>query len=174
MSQNDLILSHSASAAAQVDDPLQVKLRVMEENDDDDEDASSIPLLHLAGGDAAAASLETLHEIEEENSASKEKLPMIPSLTSASPRGVSPARAMVQESGRKYESTRSSVCSFARITHSCSALHAALICLLAPSPTPELVEKFDNGSFKKKCQQNCSSVFCWSLLLFYSDKLHKQ
>ena len=32
----------------------------------------------------------------------------------------------------------------------------------------------DNGSFKKKCQQNCSSVFCWSLLLFYSDKVHKQ
>ena len=31
-----------------------------------------------------------------------------------------------------------------------------------------------NGSFKKKCQQNCSSVFCWSLLLFYSDKVHKQ
>ena len=30
-----------------------------------------------------------------------------------------------------------------------------------------------NGSFKKKCQQNCSSVFCWSLLLFYSDKVHK-
>ena len=32
----------------------------------------------------------------------------------------------------------------------------------------------NNGSFKKKCQQNCSSVFCWSLLLFYSDKVHKQ
>ena len=33
---------------------------------------------------------------------------------------------------------------------------------------------YDNGSFKKKCQQNCSSVFCWSLLLFYSDTVHKQ
>ena len=30
------------------------------------------------------------------------------------------------------------------------------------------------GHSKKKCQQNCSSVFCWSLLLFYSDKVHKQ
>ena len=31
-----------------------------------------------------------------------------------------------------------------------------------------------NGSFKKKCQQNCLSVFYWTLLLFYSDKVHKQ
>ena len=33
----------------------------------------------------------------------------------------------------------------------------------------------DNGSCKKKkCQQNCLSVFYWSLLLFYSDMVHKQ
>ena len=32
----------------------------------------------------------------------------------------------------------------------------------------------DNGSSKKKCQQNCSSVFCLTLLLFYSDMVHKQ
>ena len=31
-----------------------------------------------------------------------------------------------------------------------------------------------NGSSKKKCQQNCSSVFCLTLLLFYSDMVHKQ
>ena len=31
-----------------------------------------------------------------------------------------------------------------------------------------------NGLFKKKCQQNCSFVFCWSLLLFYSEMNHKQ
>ena len=32
----------------------------------------------------------------------------------------------------------------------------------------------DKGLFKKKCQLSCSSVFCWSLLLFYSDMVHKQ
>ena len=31
-----------------------------------------------------------------------------------------------------------------------------------------------NGSFKKKCQQNCSFVFCWSFLLYYSDKVHEK
>ena len=36
------------------------------------------------------------------------------------------------------------------------------------------ISTLHNGSFKKKCQHNCSSVFCWSLLLFYSDKVHKQ
>ena len=34
--------------------------------------------------------------------------------------------------------------------------------------------KKSNGSFKKKRQQNCSSVFCWSLLLFYSGMVRKQ
>ena len=34
--------------------------------------------------------------------------------------------------------------------------------------------KHDNGSSKKKCQQNCSSVFCLTLLLFYSDMVQKQ
>ena len=32
----------------------------------------------------------------------------------------------------------------------------------------------DKGLFKKKCQLSCSSVFCWSLLLFYSNMVHKQ
>ena len=30
------------------------------------------------------------------------------------------------------------------------------------------------GLFKKKCQLSCSIVFCWSLLLFYSNMVHKQ
>ena len=30
------------------------------------------------------------------------------------------------------------------------------------------------GLFKKKCQLSCSFVFCWSLLLFYSEMVHKQ
>ena len=32
----------------------------------------------------------------------------------------------------------------------------------------------DKGLFKKKCQLSCSFVFCLSLLLFHSDKVHKQ
>ena len=34
--------------------------------------------------------------------------------------------------------------------------------------------RLDKGLFKKKCQLSCSIVFCWSLLLFYSDMVHKQ
>ena len=30
------------------------------------------------------------------------------------------------------------------------------------------------GYSKKKCQLSCSFVICWSLLLFYSDMVHKQ
>ena len=37
-----------------------------------------------------------------------------------------------------------------------------------------LVRAFANGSFKKKCQLSWSFVFCWSLLLFYSEMVHKQ
>ena len=32
----------------------------------------------------------------------------------------------------------------------------------------------DKGLFKKKCQLSCSFVFCLSLLLFYSEMVHKQ
>ena len=32
----------------------------------------------------------------------------------------------------------------------------------------------DNGSSKKKCQLSWSFVFCWTLLLFYSNMVHKQ
>ena len=31
-----------------------------------------------------------------------------------------------------------------------------------------------NGSSKKKCQLSWSFVFCWTLLLFYSNMVHKQ
>ena len=32
----------------------------------------------------------------------------------------------------------------------------------------------DKGLFEKKCQLSCSFVFCLSLLLFYSEMVHKQ
>ena len=32
----------------------------------------------------------------------------------------------------------------------------------------------NNGSSKKKCQLSWSFVFCWTLLLFYSNMVHKQ
>ena len=38
----------------------------------------------------------------------------------------------------------------------------------------ELTAKKDNGSSKKMCQPSWSFVFCWTLLLFYSNMVHKQ
>ena len=40
--------------------------------------------------------------------------------------------------------------------------------------TMQLLQEPNNGLFKKKCQPSCSIVFCWSLLLFYSEMVHKQ
>ena len=46
-------------------------------------------------------------------------------------------------------------------------------CLLLLGP-PYIMKIFVRGLFKKKCQLGCSFVFCWSLLLFYSNMVHKQ
>ena len=82
-------------------------------------------------------------------------------------------------------------------THKCAIFYISISLLLSFSPRSNVIEVWyswfemvkmrphgtahgdysnheNNGLFKKKCQKNCSSAFCWSLLLFYSDMMHKQ